>query len=99
MNRRRSLAVGIVRVITVLLSKIGSRNPADPALGTSNHSDVARQTNRRLADAALDVSIQILLAIAGKIDHHAPGTHVQRELSHRHVAKMQSSLAGAHLDF
>ncbi len=38
----------------------------------SDHADVARQSNRRFANAALDVGIEILLPIAGQVDHHAP---------------------------
>src|SRR6266481_1391001 len=74
-------------------------NGADASRGAGDDADIFRKTNVGLAYAAFDVGGQIGFALASEVHVHLAGADVQIQTSERNVAKMEISLACAHVHF
>src|SRR5712692_4457178 len=96
---RRSFAVGLVRVLVIVVAQPVRVHRANSAGNVHHNADFAGQANRRLAHPAFQVGHEIGFAIAGEIEIHLSGAHAHIQPRHRHIAQSQMAAPRAHLHF
>src|SRR6266403_2622251 len=74
-----SFAVDVVGVFIAVVFQAVSVDRSDATGGMHDHADFGRKADGGLAHTAFNIGVEILLAIAGKIDVHLAGTHVDGE--------------------
>src|SRR5713101_9444423 len=96
---RRSFAVGLVRVLVIVVAQPVRVHRANSAGSVHHNADFAGQANGCLAHATFQIRHEIGFAIAGEIEIHLSGTHAHLQPRHRHIAQSQMAAPGTHLDF
>src|SRR5713101_1052014 len=96
---RRSFAVGLVRVLVIVVAQPVRVHRANSAGSVHHNADFAGQANGCLAHVTFQIRHEIGFAIAGEIEIHLSGTHAHIQPRHRHIAQSQMAAPGTHLDF
>src|SRR5712671_830238 len=98
-NRRRRLAVGFVGIFVVIVAQSVSVHRANAARSVNHHANFSGQPYGHLANPALQIGDQIILAIAREIQISLTSAHLHFQSCDRHVAKVQLAAARAHFNF
>src|SRR6267378_4923976 len=98
-NRGRRFAVSFVGIFAIVVAQSMRVHRADATRSVNHHPNFSGQPYGHLANPALQVGDQIVLAIAREIQISLTSAHLHFQPCDGHVAKAQLAAARAHFNF
>src|ERR1700676_794365 len=95
-NRGGSFTVGFVGVFVVFMAQPMRVDRANASRCLDYDANFSGQTDRHLADTALQIRDQVILAVASEVQIRLAGPHGHIQARDRHIAKPQVASARAH---